>query len=227
MPDICHQLAATRLKAVLSRIKSLSMTASPLSPPTTRSNDDQLTNLNHFTIPTLPHLLAIICHPPPGFPPDGTSLVVVDGISSLLTAAFPDKLDSADKSGKRKDDAQWASNRRFSIMGDLLANLTRMAAVRNLAVVLLSQTGIRIKQDYGAILRPAISSKTWLDNVSNRVIVFRDFCDAISRSPKQGQTGARFAGIAKLNGNTRKGLSSVALFTIEQVRSLIRDRGAF
>ena len=124
MPDVCYQLAATRLRTVLSHVKSTSSTASHSSSPATRPNDDFLTNLSHFIIPTLPHLLALICHPPPGFPSDGTSLVVIDGISNLLTAAFPERLDSVDKSGKKKDDAQWASNRRFSIESSTTTGLS-------------------------------------------------------------------------------------------------------
>ena len=85
--------------------------------------------------------------------------MVIDGASALFQAADPDRPEyGRDKSGKRHGDAQWAASRRFTIMGDFLSKLTKLAALRNLAVVLLSQAGIRVKPEYGAMLRPVIPS---------------------------------------------------------------------
>ena len=143
---------------------------------------------------------------------------MIDGVSGLFGAAFPDRPDNVSKTGKKHNDLDWASNRRFSIMGDLLTNLSKLAAISNLAVVLISQTGIKVKHDYGAILRPAISSKTWSDNINNRLVTFRDFPRASSEKSETPNSGIRFAGIVKLNGTVRNQLSMIVPFSIKRVR---------
>ena len=172
--------------------------------------------MHHFTVPTLPHLLALICHSQPTFPPQDTALIVIDGVSGLFGAAFPDRPDNFDKSGKKHNDAEWASNRRFGIMGEFLTKLTKLAAIRNLAAVLVSQTSIKVKYDYGAILRPAISSKSWSENINNRIVVFRDFSRGPSDIFETPSSGVRFAGIVKLNGTLHNHLSSIISFSINK-----------
>ena len=183
-----------------------------------QSIDDQLNHLHHFTVPTLPHLLALICHSPPTFPLHGAALIVIDGVSGLFGAAFPDRPDNVSRTGKKHNDADWASNRRFSIMGDLLTNLSKLAAINNIAIVLISQTGIKVKQDYEAILRPAIPSKTWLDNINNRIVIFRDFSRASSEKSETPNSGIRFSGIVKLNGTLQNQLTMIVPFSINKVR---------
>lgn len=43
----------------------------------------------HYTCPSLPHLIALLCRPTASSIPSGTSLVVVDALSALLNHAFP------------------------------------------------------------------------------------------------------------------------------------------
>lgn len=43
----------------------------------------------HFTCPSLPHLIALLCRPTALCIPQGTSLVVVDSLSALVNHAFP------------------------------------------------------------------------------------------------------------------------------------------
>ena len=186
------------------------------SPSTAQSIDDLLQHLHHYAIPTLPHLLALTCHPPSTFPPDRTSLIIIDGASGLFASAFPDRTESGEKSSKKNNDIQWASTRRFNIMGDFLSKLTKLAAVRNLAVVVVSQTSIKVKHGYGAVLRPAIASRTWADNVSNRIIVFRDF-PFEPYGTDGSHRGTRFAAVAKLNGISYSHLDSIVPFRIEKV----------
>ncbi|MCJ1331389.1 hypothetical protein MMC10_008079 [Thelotrema lepadinum] len=177
--DCSYKVAGPRIKEVLASYKTTSEHQLNSSPHVGQSIDELLGHMHHFTVPTLPHLLALICHSQPTFPPQDTALIVIDGVSGLFGAAFPDRPDNFDKSGKKHNDAEWASNRRFGIMGEFLTKLTKLAAIRNLAAVLVSQTSIKVKYDYGAILRPAISSKSWSENINNRIVVFRDF----SRGP--------------------------------------------
>jgi hypothetical protein len=53
-------------------------------------NDADL-GLNHFvhyTCPSLPHLIALLCRPTPPCVPPGTSLIVVDSLSALVNHAL-------------------------------------------------------------------------------------------------------------------------------------------
>lgn len=50
---------------------------------------DRLDAFTHYTCPSLPHLIALLCRPTPSCIPPGTSLVVVDSFSALVNHAFP------------------------------------------------------------------------------------------------------------------------------------------
>jgi hypothetical protein len=50
---------------------------------------DRLDGFAHYTCPSLPHLIALLCRPTASSIPPGTSLVVVDSLSALLNHAFP------------------------------------------------------------------------------------------------------------------------------------------
>lgn len=161
----------------------------------------------------------MVCHVPSSFPLEKTSLLVVDGISTLFASAFPDKPEEASPLSKKKsEDAQWAASRRWAIMGEFLSKLGKLAALRGIAVLLISQTSIKIRSNYGAILRPAIPSKTWADNISTRLVVFRDFSDVSNESERQSRSRLSAVGVTKLNGNTFTQLSSVVYFLVNEVR---------
>lgn len=51
--------------------------------------DSQLEALTHYTCPTLPHFIALLCRPTAACVPEGTSLVVVDSLSALINHSFP------------------------------------------------------------------------------------------------------------------------------------------
>lgn len=53
-----------------------------------------LDRLAHFTCPSLPHFIALLCRPSPTCLPDGTIIVVIDAVSALLNQAFPKSVDS-------------------------------------------------------------------------------------------------------------------------------------
>ncbi len=53
------------------------------------ADPDRLDALTHYTCPSLPHLIALLCRPTASSIPPGTALVVVDSLSALLNHAFP------------------------------------------------------------------------------------------------------------------------------------------
>ena len=103
-------------------------------------------------------------------------------------------------------------------MAGLLSKLTKLAAVQNLAVVLISQTGIKVQNNIGAMLRPAIWMKTWTEGVANRLIVFRDFYRGTNG---ERWKGVRFVGVVKRNNVMRDRLDALAMFQINSVSMLL------
>lgn len=188
-----------------------------------RSMEDLLDKFHHYTCPTLPHLLALLTHPSPSFPPENARLIIVDSISTLFATAFPRAVDSFDgnpTSAKKNDAVQWAASRRWSVMGDLMSKLGKLAATRYLTVLLTSQTTTRIRPDTGAVLHPSISGTAWDGGISNRVVLYRDWLtvhEGDGSSQQKQIHGARFAGVVKASGVSHSGLGKIVSFTIEKV----------
>ena len=53
--------------------------------------------------------------------------------------------------------------------------LQKLAATRNLAVVVLSQCVTKMRPGAGAVLVPAISTAAWEQGLGSRVVLFRDW----------------------------------------------------
>ena len=192
------------------------------------SIDSYLANFHHFATPTLPHLLALLTHPSSSFPPVETSLIVVDSISTLFALAFPktageNATNQQNPAAKKSDAAHWASGRRWAVMGDLISKIGRLAATKNIAVLLTNQTTTRIRAETGAVLHPALSGSAWDTGISTRVVIFRDWMfQASEAASSQGEyvPGVRFAGVLKAKGILYEGVGKVATFVIEKVGPL-------
>ena len=194
------------------------------------SVDEYLKRLHHFTTPSLPHLLALLTHQSPSFPPPETSLIVVESIASLFTLAFPKTGESASseqRAAKTSDATQWASGRRWAVMGDFISKISRLAATWNIAILLTSQMMTRITAETGAVMHPAISGTAWDAGISTRIILFRDWIfQATGTTSSQGEymPGVRLAGVMKAKGISYEGLGKVIMFTIEKASDLDRRR---
>ena len=184
---------------------------------------DILENFYHFSVPTLPHLLALMIHPSRLFPPPKTSLIVIDSISSLFTLAFPRMTKttaSQNDAGKKNDATQWAASRRWSVMGDFISKIGKLAATNNIAILLISQTTTRVRAESDTVLHPAISGTLWDSGINTRLVLFRDWLLKRGGGSNQGRyiAKARFAGIVKAAGITYEGISKAVPFAIKQVR---------
>ena len=199
-----------------------------------RSTDELLDNFHHFSTPTLAHLFALLAYSSPVFPPAKLSLIVIDSISSIFTAAYPRTMERNDnhKGTTNKYDAvQWAANRRWNVMGDLTSRICRLAAITNAAVLVTTQTLTKIREDLGAVLHPAISGKAWDSGVNSRIVLFRDWLPHSSNETGAVESvrDARFAGVIKAGCIHHGGLGKVVPFSIGQVRERdmgIRTKGA-
>ncbi|KAJ5693431.1 hypothetical protein N7462_002854 [Penicillium macrosclerotiorum] len=147
----------------------------------------------YFRAPTLPHLLALLMRPPTGFPPEETSLIVIDSVSSLFPSYFPHPAELKDRltHGKITDKAQlqWLLNRKWNIASELATHLTRLAT-RNTAVLAINQTHTKIKGQPRATLHPVLAGGAWETSVQTRIVLYRDLPDL------------RFAEITKRSGRT-------------------------
>ena len=192
------------------------------SRPDSDSIEGLLTKFQHFSTPTLSHLLALLAHPSEKFPPEGTSLIVIDTISTLFALAFPKTAEDSRKHQtpqKQTDAAQWASGRRWAVMSDLLSKLCRLAVTRNTAIILLGQTITRVRSDTGALLYPPISGTAWNGGITSRIVLFRDwlFQTKHGSSQMEHRSDVRFAGVVKNKGVAHEGVGKVAAFVIEKV----------
>lgn len=135
--------------------------------------DDQLSRLSHFTAPTLPHLIALLFHPPPGFLREGTHLIVIDSLSALIDNAYPRGSD--DRSGGRNEHSRWLAGRRQATITDIGNRLSKMAAVHDLAIMVVNGTVTHIRVDSEAALRPALAGQGWESAVTRQVYLYRDW----------------------------------------------------
>ena len=223
--DTAHELSGSRLADVLHSFQPSENTELHSSPPLIRSAIELSESFHHFWTPTLPHLIALLCHPSPNFPPHSTSLIVVNTISTLLGVATPRASkgnDAQQTPGKKNDAVQWAANRRWSAIGEFATKLGRLAALKDLAVVVSSQTTTKVKMEQGAVLRPSIMSRAWLEAINTRIVVFRDFLPPGHESQCQGTgSGVRFAGLVKIGTVTYDRLEKAVPFKIAKVKALI------
>lgn len=215
-PGCGHPLFGPQLEAFVSSPPSLE-THRP--PPTV---EQCLGRFHHFDIPSLAHLFALVTSASADFLPAHASLVVVDDVSIPFAQAFPRLNDAANEGRKRNDVKAWASARRWSVASDFASHMSRLAGLRNVAVVLLSQTVTRVKSQHGAILRPALSSKGWDDSIATRIVLFRDWTDGPTSHVASTSTSTkddRFFGILKLSGVLFNDVEHIGTWTVAEVGS--------
>ncbi|KXS98955.1 hypothetical protein AC578_4983 [Pseudocercospora eumusae] len=150
---------------------------------------------HYLSVATLSHLLALILHPPPSFPPHGTTLLVLDDLNSLVDLDYP-KLPF--NNGTRTEQQKWQAGRRYAILGSLIKALNKLAAVHNLAVIVTTGCSSRMRTDEGlmAAIGPGIGGAEWENGIWSRTVVFRDF-------------HGRFAGVQKCQGRNLMPLDAV------------------
>lgn len=99
----------------------------------------------------------------------------------------------------------------------IMTNLQKLAATRDVAIVILTQSATRMQAERGATLTPALNARAWDQGIATRLVLFRDwmFRDGVA-------VGFHFAGIQKLNGKSHQdGLGDVFPFRIEEVRTAL------
>lgn len=180
------------------------------------SSEDHLNRFHHFVVPTLPHLLALLLHSPPSFPPKETSLLVVDSISAIFNHAFAQSNGYDGKNPARKNDiAQWAARRRWAAMADVISALGKLATMKNMAVLLTNQTTTKVTLESAASLQPAISGTAWDAGINYRLLLFWDW--QVELGEESGKSDLRFAAATKIASSPSDGFGEVIAFTINEV----------
>ena len=164
--DTSHEISGPRFTEVITSHQSRHSHAMNTTPP--QSLAELLSRFTHFSTPTLAHLIALISYFISNYPPLNTSLLVIDSLSSLTTAEFPP--DSKAISNVRRTDL---ASRRFSVFQTLVSLLQKLAATRNVAVVVTEQCITNLRLNGNADLVPAISMPIWEQGLRCRLVLFR------------------------------------------------------
>ena len=133
-----------------------------------------------YLVDDFPQLMAYLHGPIDELLPDKTRLLVLDDFSNLLLAGLPhnDKLNAEKtKNGMTREGilSKEVNVRRAAIIGAICANLARLAAARNMAIVVINKASTSRSGDNESILRSALNVKQWNENVSTRIVLYRDF----------------------------------------------------
>lgn len=170
--------------------------------------EDRLSSFHHSVKHTLPHLLALLLHPPSTFPPPGTRLLVLTNLHTLLETSNP--RNTTFPPTIKPDIQKWAANRRYALLGSIISALNRLAASHGLAVLVTTGCATRMRSEFGAPgaplgLVPGVGGSEWETGVWARAAVLRDF-------------GGRFLGVSKARGTAvpagAAGLGTVVAFDI-------------
>lgn len=109
------------------------------------------------------------------------------------------------------------ATQRLQMLQLIMTNLQKLAATRDVAIIILTQSATRMQAERGATLTPALNARAWDQGIATRLVLFRDwmFRDGAA-------VGFHFAGIQKLNGKTHQdGLGHVFPFRIQEVRATL------
>ncbi|KXJ95594.1 P-loop containing nucleoside triphosphate hydrolase protein [Microdochium bolleyi] len=212
--DGFHPVSGQRLNAVFEAATS---DARPSHDATNLAAG--LDNLQHFTTPSLAHLIALLCKPNATVIPRGTSLVVVDSFSALVNHAYPKNVEA-----KKPLRGPSASSKRAQVIQFIISSLQKLAAAKDLLVVIVSQCATRMQSDRGATITPAVASTALDSALGTRLVLFKDWIghretlQSLNLIGIQKANGATFPGVISqvfpfeitVNGvaNTQKGLDS-------------------
>ncbi|KAL6248795.1 hypothetical protein RBB50_003858 [Rhinocladiella similis] len=152
---------------------------------------------------SLPRLLTIFLHPSQTLPSYKTGVIIVDDLSNLILGSFSRNakhLKAGAPSVVKEKFEKRAAGRRFQIIESLGAAMSKMATLRNLAILVLTNSTISLKTGQKALLKPALSSQAWDTTINTRIMLYRDFPDKDQESQlSKLQTRAlRYAEVQRL-----------------------------
>lgn len=230
--DTGSPIPVTRVREMLTAVIQNEGEAELSSADVEKQVEECMGRLLYFRAPQLPHLLALLLHPPASFPPEGTSLLIIDTVSAPFPSYFPNATELASKMAQGRiannQQLQRLLNRRWNVTGDLANHLVKLATGHNMAVLLVNQTHTKIKGQHRATLYPMVSGGPWENSIHARIVLYRDWWPPSTLSssttalPGEAETPARkvrFAEVMKRGGKalTVRSDDNVVPFWIETV----------
>ncbi|KZL73784.1 Rad55 protein [Colletotrichum tofieldiae] len=201
--DCAYSVCGQRLSAVSEAVEQARLSTD--EGPTKASGD----NLAHYSCPSLPHLVALLCRPTAATVPAKTALVVIDSLSALVNHAFPKVPDG--RKGPPQGKGPGLPARRLQALQYITSALQKLAATRDCAVVVLSQCATKMQLERSATLIPSINAGVWEQGMSTRVVLFRDWVWKDGRP-----STVCFAGVQKLDGKAGPDMmQNAAAFRVE------------
>ncbi|KAG9241840.1 P-loop containing nucleoside triphosphate hydrolase protein [Calycina marina] len=204
--DASHPVPGPRLSQIINSYK-------PVSPPRPLSSSSHSTDLSesltHFSTPSLAHLLALLAYQTAN-PSQITSLLIIDGFSTLIINAFPRNPDS---NGTPKPGVPRPTTRKLPVLTHLLKTLQTLALTQNIAIVLLTHCVTKMRPGIGAMLVPVLNFPAWEQGLGCRVILFRDW----GWEDEDGKAfDLRLAEVIKAEGIESGGRGRIAGFGIDE-----------
>jgi hypothetical protein len=127
-------------------------------------------------MPTLPHLLALLLHPPELFPPVSTRLIVITNLHIAVETSHPRNPNFAPTT--KSDTQKWAASRRYAVLGSIVSALNKLAAIHSVSVLVTTGCATRMRTDMGPggslAIVPGIGGGEWDAGIWTRAVIFRD-----------------------------------------------------
>jgi RecA/RadA recombinase len=194
-----------RVRDLSATYASASAAEPASSPPLPKANDDALKqSFIYRQTQSLPHLLVLLMHTTASFPPPKTAILVLDGLSNLLLGTFPRQSRNKDAGPAnllQDNAAKRANSKRFQLIENVASALSRLAASRHIAVVVLNNTTTAFRGGgQKALLKPSLGGQAWDAAVNTRVVLYRDFVPQEHKSQLdvQAMRGYRVAEVTRL-----------------------------
>lgn len=146
-------------------------------------------------------------------------------MSTLFDNAYP----RTETATNKNENSKWATGRRYAVMNSLISTLGKVAAMRDIPVLIMNQIVTRYRQNRSALLVPAMAGMEWDNGIATRLVLFRDWPPDPGRLADlhlndEKRRSIRYVGVVKIAGvgvSEAHGLGAIVPFTIENV-SLIR-----
>ncbi|KAI9853718.1 MAG: hypothetical protein M1824_000993 [Vezdaea acicularis] len=163
------------------------------------------------------------------FPLEKTSLIVLESINTPFNIAFPRAMEKGPRSGlngqplkAEQDLAQWVAGRRLTVQGDFITRLDKLAATRNLAILLTSQCTTKMRLESNLVIAPAISSSPWDSGIVRRVVLLGDWPlqrDGAAGEDLEESAPTRLAGVLRARGAAHGNSGSVGALIRFEIRA--------
>lgn len=145
----------------------------------------------YLYVSSFTHLLSVLMHPTRSFISEGTTLLVIDDFSRIVTNGLPqDERTGGIGSGDAKQPlsrdniiSKSVAVRRAAMLSAISSGLARLAASYSVAVVVLNRaTSNRKSGSKIATMRSVLGSQQWNENVAARIVLYRMFWPTIDWS---------------------------------------------